>query len=228
MGRTATGATNLAGASATRLDGPLDNFIEQVFKPWLYILDMLVFENFSDAEIYRILGAEKGKDFEIDLSTFHDGVVEYEVLAGASLAAKRTMSQSMTLITQIFENPTIAEQLADINQEYIDFKQILKMWMEASEWKDFNDIVKPMTPEMIQRRQAQSQAAQQQSKLATQQTVSAQNATQKSKLQQEAIDGRIKERLTVGAVLNSTKGEANEGSPSAAGLGGGPEDQSPM
>ncbi len=225
MGRTATGATNLAGASATRLDGPLDNFIEQVFKPWLYILDMLVFENFSDAEIYRILGEEKGKDFEADLTAFHEGVVEYEVLAGASLAAKRTMSQSMTLITQIFENPTIAEQLADINQEYIDFKQILKMWMEASEWKDFNDIVKPMTPEMIQRRQAQSQAAQQQSKLATQQAVSAQNAQQKSKLQQEAIDGRIKERIAVGAVLNSAKGEANEGAPSVVGLGGGEDEQ---
>ena len=221
MGRTATGATNLAGASASRLDGPLDNFIEQVFKPWLYILDMLIFEYFSDAEIYKILGEEKGKDFEIDLQEFHEGGVEYEVLAGAALAAKRTMSQSMTLITQIFENPTIQENLADINEEYIDFRQILKMWMEASEWKDFNDIVKPMTPAMKAKRQAQSQAAQQQSKLATQQAISSQNAQQKSRLQQEAIQGRIQERIAVGAVLNSAKGEANEGEPSLAGLGGG-------
>lgn len=220
MGRTATGATNLAGASATRLDGPLDNFIEQVFKPWLYILDMLVFENFSDAEIYRILGDEKGKDFEMDMQEFHDGAVEYEVLAGSALAAKRTMSQSMTLITQIFETPAIQENLADINEEYIDFKEILKMWMEASEWKNFNSIIKPMTQQMKQKRQAQSQAAQQQSKLATQQTVSAQNAQQKSKLQAESIQGRIQERLIVGAVLNSAKGEANEGAPDTSGLGG--------
>jgi len=220
MGRTATGATNLAGASATRLDGPLDNFIEQVFKPWLYILDMLVFENFSDAEIYRILGTELGKDFELDLQEFHDSVLEYEVLAGASLAAKRTMSQSMTLITQIFENPTIQENLADINEEYIDFKEILKMWMQASEWKDFNDIVKPMTQAMKDKRQAQSQAAQQQSKLATQQAVSAQNAQQKAQLQQQSIDGRIRERLVVGAVLNSTKSEANEGEPDTTGIEG--------
>ncbi len=221
MGRTATGATNLAGASATRLDGPLDNFIEQVFKPWLYILDMLVFEFFSDAEIYRILGAEKGKDFEVDLEEFHEGVVEYEVLAGASLAAKRTMSQSMTLITQIFENPTIQQNLAEINEEYIDFKQILKMWMEASEWKDFNDIVKPMTQAMKDRMAAKSQAAQQQSKLATQSAISKQNAEQKSQLQQESADARIKERLIVGAVLNSAKGEANEGQATDVGLGGG-------
>lgn len=223
MGRTATGATNLAGASATRLDGPLDNFIEQVFKPWLYTLDMLVFENFSDAEIYKILGDELGHDFEVSLQELHDSVIEFEVLAGASLAAKRTMSQSMTLITQIFENPTIQENLADINEEYVDFKEILKMWMQASEWKDFNSIVKKMTPAMIQKREAKSQAALQQSKLATQQKVSAQNAQQKAQLQQQAIDGRIKERLVVGAVLNSAKPVANTGEPNAAGLGGGIE-----
>lgn len=220
MGRTATGATNLAGASATRLDGPLDNFIEQVFKPWLYILDMLVFEYFSDAEIFRILGDEKGKDFEVDLQEYHDGVIEFEVLAGSSLAAKRTMSQSMTLITQLLENPNIAENLADINEEYIDFKEIIKMWMEASEWKNINDIIKKMTPQMKQKRQAQSQAAQQQSKQATQQAVSAQNAKQKSALSEQSMNERIKERLTVGAVLNSAKGEANEGAPTTNGLGG--------
>ena len=220
MGRTATGASNLASASASRLDGPLDNFIEQVFKPWLYILDMLVFEFFSDAEIYTILGEENGKDFEVDLQEFHDGVIEYEILAGASLAAKRVMSQSMTLIEQIFTNPTVQESLADINQEYVDIKEILKMWMEASEWKNFNDIIKPMTAEMKQRRQMQSQAAQQQSKLATQSTISAQNAQQKAQLQAQSIAGRIQERIAVGAVLNSVKGEANEGEPTAEGLGG--------
>jgi hypothetical protein len=220
MGRTATGATNLAGASATRLDGPLDNFIEQVFKPWLYILDMLVFEYFSDAEIYKILGNEMGKNFELDLEEFHDAVLEYEVLAGAALAAKRTMSQSMTLITQIFENPTIQQNLAEINEEYIDFKEILKMWMESSEWKNFNDIVKPLTDEMKQRQQQKSQAALQQSKLATQQAISQQNAQQKAQLQAQSIQGRIQERLIVGAVLNSAKSEANEGEPDVGGLGG--------
>ena len=94
------------------------------------------------------------------------------------------------------------------------------MWMEASEWKNFNAIVKPMTAAMKQRQQAKSQAAQQQSKLATQQAVSQQNAQQKSQLQAQSIDGRIRERLVVGAVLNSAKGEANEGEPDLTGLGG--------
>ena len=37
-------------------------------------------------------------------------VLDYEVLAGASLAAKRTMAQSLTLITQILENPQIQSE----------------------------------------------------------------------------------------------------------------------
>jgi hypothetical protein len=225
MGRTAGGAAQLGQASATRLDGPLDNFIEQVFKPWMYILDGLVFEYFSDQEIFTILGEEMGKDFEVDLQAYHDSVIEYETLAGASLAAKRTMSQSMTLITQIFENPNIQENLADINEEYVDFKRILKMWMESTEWKDFNDIVKPMTQQMKDKRQAKSQAAQQQSKLASQQQISQQNFGQKQQLQQEAAQQRIQKDLIVGSFLNSSKSEAETGTPNATGEGG--ADQQP-
>ena len=161
-----------------------------------------------------------GQSFEGSMQEFHDAVFDYEILAGSSLAAKKTMAQSMTLITQIFENPTIQQNLADINGEYIDFKAILRMWLEASEWKNFNDFVKPLTEEMKQKRQQQSEAAQQQSKLATQSAISKQNAEQKSQLQQEATDQRIKERLTVGAVLNSAKSEADEGAPDESGIEG--------
>ncbi len=132
MGRTAGGAATLAGASATRLDGPLDNFIEQVFEPFLYILDELVFEYIPDKEINEILGEEVGKEMvkSLDMQDFWDAKMEFEVLAGASLAAKRTMAQSLTLITQIFENPQIQASLADNNQEYIDYKAILEMWID--------------------------------------------------------------------------------------------------
>lgn len=220
MGRTAGGASILAGASATRLDGPLDNFIEQVFKPFLYILDDLVMTYLSDAEIFAILGDELGKDYQVDLQNFHDAKIQYEVLAGSSLAAKRTMAQSMTLITQIFENPQIQNNLADINGEYIDFKPIVKMWMEASEWKNVNDIIKPMTPEMKQKREQQSQAAMQQSKAAVAMQSNQQKFQQKAELQQQSADQRIKRDLVVASFRNEGTSEATEGQPSTAGLEG--------
>lgn len=224
MGRTATGATNLAGASATRLDGPLDNFIEQVFKPFLYILDRLVFEYMTDREIMDVLGKELGHDFRVDMQEFHDAIIEYEVLAGSSLSAKRQMAQSLTLITQIFENPTIQQNLADINGEYIDFKPILNMWMEASEWKNRQDIIKPLTPEMKQRKQQQSQAAQQQSTAQSQAALAQQKFEQKAQLEDQANDNRIKRDIVREAFRNSSMTEAVQGEPSdTQGLESGPE-----
>lgn len=220
MGRTATGASQLAGASATRLDGPLDNFIEQVFSPFLYVLDNLVLNYISDAEIYAILGEEMGDDYETDLQAFHDAKIEFEVLAGAALAAKRTMAQSLTLITQIFENPTIQQNLAEINEEYIDFKPILDMWMESSEWKNKNDIIKPLTPAMKAKQQAQSQAAQAQSKANMTAQSNQQKFQQKAQLEDQANDNRIKRDLIREAFRDNSMSEATEGTPSTQGLAG--------
>lgn len=220
MGRTAGGAGILSSASATRLDGPLDNFIEQVFKPFLYILDDLVLEYIPDKEIMAILGEELGKDFQVDLQRLFDAKMEYEVLAGSSLSARRTMAQSLTLITQIFNNPQLQENLAEINGEYIDFKPILKMWMEASEWKNVNDIIKPLTPEMKQRMAQKSQAAQANSKLAQQMQLNQQKAQLKSQQDAEATDNRIKRDLVVHAFRAEGESEATEGVPSVGGIEG--------
>ena len=218
MGRTAAGANNMASASATRLDGPLDNFIEQVFKPFLYDLDMLVFTYFSDAEIFKILGEEMGKAYEIDLQQFHDAVIEFETLAGASLAAKRTMAQSMTLIEQVFTNPAIMEQLADINEEYVDIKEIMKMWLQSTEWKNFSDIIKPMTAQMKQKRAMQQQSAQQQNKMQSQMQLNQQKGTIQAGLDQQNADRRFQKDIVLSALKGSGQSEADTGEPSGTGL----------
>jgi hypothetical protein len=222
MGRTAGGANILAGASATRLDGPLDNFIEQVFKPFLGVIDMLVFNVMSDASIYHILGKEQGGDFltDFNLQDFHNAQIEYEVLAGSSLAAKRTMAQSMVMLTQILDNPQIQQSLADINEEYIDFKPIISMWLEASEWKNKNDIIKKMTPAMIEKRNANSKAAQMQMQIQAKQQGDQQKFAQKQQLEDQASDNRIKRDITREAAKASGMSEAVEGVPSSQGLEG--------
>ena len=222
MGRTAGGANLLAGASATRLDGPLDNFIEQVFKPFLSVLDWMVFNIMSDAAILAILGKEKGDEYvkQINMQEFHDAQIEYEVLAGASLSAKRTMAQSMVMLTQILDNPQIQDSLAEINEEYIDYKPILAMWMEASEWKNGQDLIKPMTAAMKQKRAANSKAAQMQAQVQAKQQDSQTKFEQKSKLEDQASDNRIKRDITREAARASGMSEAVEGVPSPQGIEG--------
>lgn len=222
MGRSAQGANILAGASATRLDGPLDNFIEQVFKPFLAVIDKLVFNVMSDAAILHILGKEMGSDFlqDFQIQAYHDAQIEYEVLAGSSLSAKRTMAQSMVMLTQILDNPQIQESLADINQEYIDFKPIIGMWLEASEWKNKNDIIKKMTPAMIKKREANSKAALMQQQVQAKQMGEQQKFQQKQQLEDQASDNRIRRDIIREAAKTSGLSEATEGVPSTAGLQG--------
>jgi len=222
MGRSAQGANILAGASATRLDGPLDNFIEQVFKPFLSVLDHLVFNVMSDAAILHVLGKEMGDDFlkGFNLQEYHDAQIEYEVLAGSSLAAKRTMAQSMVMLTQILDNPQIQQSLADINEEYIDFKPIISMWLEASEWKNKNDIIKQMTPAMKQKAAANSKAALMAQQVQAKQGMEQQKFQQKQQLEDQASDNRIKRDITREAAKSSGMSEAVEGEPSTQGIQG--------
>ena len=126
----------------------------------------------------------------------------------------------ITLITQIFENPTIQQNLAEINGEYIDFKPILNMWMEASEWKNKQDIIKPLTAEMKQRMQQKSEAAQQQTKAAIQAQSDNTKFQQKQQLNAQATDDRIKGELVRAAFRTSAMSEASEGDASTGGLGG--------
>jgi hypothetical protein len=221
MGRTSGGAAIQASASATRLDGPLDNFIEQVFKPFLGILDMLVFKYMHDEWIVHILGNEMGTKLTQDFSmqAYWDSNVEFEVLAGASMSARRTMAQSMVMLTQILQNPQIQQSLAEINEEYIDFKPILAMWMEASEWKNGNDIIKPMTAAMKQKQAANSKTAQMQMQMQAKQQADQTKFAQKEQLNAQDARDRIERDLVVAAAKTSFS-EGTEGEASAAGLQG--------
>ncbi len=222
MGRTSGGSSIMANASATRLDGPLDNFIEQVFKPFLGILDMIVFTKMSDAHIIHVLGKEMGEKLanSVNMEEYWNAMFSFEVLAGSSMAAKRTMAQSMVMLTQILDNPQIQESLADINEEYIDFKPIIAMWMEASEWKNGQDIIKPMTPAMKQKRAANSKAAQMQMQMQAKQQDTQQKFQQKSELEDQSSNNRIKRDLVIAAAKASGLSETVEGEPSSGGLEG--------
>ena len=221
MGRTSGGAAIQASASATRLDGPLDNFIEQVFKPWLYIMDELVFTKMSDNAIIHILGEVLGKPLakSIGMQDYWDAVMDFEVLAGAAMSAKRTMAQSMTMLTQFLDNPQLQDSLAK-QKKKVDFLTIFKMWMEASEWKNGNDIVVDMTPEEIQEQKANSPAAMNAMKQQAAGQSTQQKFEQKQEMEDQQSNNRIKRDLVIASAKASGLSETVEGEPSTGGLEG--------
>jgi len=176
----------------------------------------------SDAAIHHILGREMGDDFltrpeedgkRFTIQQFHDAQIEYEVLAGSSLAAKRTMSQSLVMLTQILDNPQIQEMLSTMDKA-INIEAILDMWLEASEWKNKGDVIKPMTLAQIQRRDANSKAALQQGAMQAKQQSDQQKFQQKSQLEDQASDNRIKRDITREAAKASGMSQAVTGEPS--------------
>lgn len=219
MGRTAGGASILAGASATRLDGPLDNFIDQVFIPFLYILDEMIKLHVSDKQIMEILGNKRGSNFVADLQGYHDYKADYDVLAGAKLAARAAMAQSLILIFQLLDNPAIAQNLADINNEIIDFKPLIRVLFEVSQWGSGveNDIFKPMSVEQKQQHDAKSAQA---TKLAQAMAVNNQKFAQKQQLNDQETDNRIKEAITRDAFKAAGLGEIESGQADPTGFGG--------
>lgn len=158
--RTAGGAQQFGAAVATRLQGPVGHFVTQVLVPWVYQLDTLNRRFIPMNQVRTILGDELGAAYKFDESKFLSGRVDFDCLAGAHLASRKIMAQALPLLTQIFDNPQILEMLADNNQEYVDVKEMLLMWLEATGWRNRKSLIKKMDQGMIQRRQQkQAQAA---------------------------------------------------------------------
>jgi hypothetical protein len=146
MGRTAGGAATLAAASANKLSGPVSRFIDTVMQPWIYQMDELDKERLPLSTLRDILGDQLGKEFTVNVEDYFNAKLQYEILAGARLAAKRGMAQALPLISQIFENPQI---LQDLNQRgwTIDTMELLAMFMEVSDWKNQRTLIRPLTPQ---------------------------------------------------------------------------------
>lgn len=163
--RSATGAGAVASASAGRLQGPIDRFINQVFIPWIYQLDelnrrFLMTTPEGRTSIDTILADELGKDYRFDEDGFLSGRVTYSVLAGAHMATRAKAASMLPVITQIFDNPAIQAQLNQINEEYVDMKELLLTWMEMAGLPNRRSLIKKMTPEMKQRQAAMNPGAQ--------------------------------------------------------------------
>lgn len=219
--RTRGGANLMASASATRLEGPLGRLIEQVIVPFFYILDEIIFRHVPDKEIYDILGehlAQEALD-KVDMQTYHDGKCEFDVLAGAALAAKQTMTQSLVILGEYVLNPQLQQFLAEVHGVYLDQLEFMKMVLTASEWGQgvAETLIKPLTDEMKQRMQQKSQGPD--PKLAGQMQRDQQKFQADSQLEDQKMQNRITRDLTVDAFRQAGEAEAVTGSPDGAGFG---------
>lgn len=169
--RSGTGAAAVIQANASRLDGPTGRFVRQVFEPWLYQMDELDNLLLPAAVLRDMLGDEIGEPNLVDHMDYREANIDYEVLAGAKLGAKKEMAQALPIIIQLLNNPTFVQNANDAGYEF-DAVAIFKAFTDAAGWKFSQQFLKPMTPERKAQHQANSPAALQanQQKFQAQQT----------------------------------------------------------
>lgn len=158
LGRSATGAAGKFRAAATRLEGPLGRFIDQVFVPYLEFADELINDRMSSEQLHEIVQQELGPDFKFDEEEYRNTTLKsYEPLAGAHLAAQSAMAQILPLLVELVSQPAVLQQLAEVNGEYMDFDRIVRAIMDMAGWR-YEPFIKKLTREMEARMAARSTA----------------------------------------------------------------------
>ena len=216
--RSGTGAAAVIQANASRLDGPTSRFIRQVFEPWLYQMDELNNLLLPTSVIRDVLGEELGLPYLVDHQDFRNAKVEYEVLAGAKLGAKKEMAQALPIIIQLLNNPTFVANANDAGWQF-DAPAIFKAFTDAAGWKFSQSFLRRMTPEELQRHQANSPAALQAAQAKSAQDMAAKKFEQEQTMEQQKQLGKAGNEAYRAAIEKSTEPELTTGQPGNTGFG---------
>jgi hypothetical protein len=215
--RSATGASAVIQANASRLDGPTSRFTRQIFEPWMYIMDELVNDLLPTQVMREILGKKLGDDFQLDHESFRNAEVEFEALVGSKLGAKKSMAQFLPIALQMMTTPAFTKSINDGGYTF-DGPAIFQSFADAAGFKFSQPLMRKFTPQEQQAYQGNQPAAIQQKQLAAQQ------AAQQAQFQHEKELEDMKQLGKAGAeVLRaSTEHALNSeltGTPSSSGFG---------
>lgn len=206
--RSGTGAALVGQANASRLDGPMERFIRQVFIPWLYQMDELNNEKLPTHILTDILGEELGNEVQIDHIEFRNAQMEYDVLAGAHLGAVKEMAQFMPFVLNLVNNPTLMELAAEQGIGF-NFKAWFDQFADLAHVKWAQDFFVPLTPQQKQQRMLNSPAGVQAAKGQQARSLEVQKFQQEQQLVDQEQLGKAAgeaQRLVLEHALQSEQG----------------------
>jgi hypothetical protein len=159
MGRTATGAGIIGGASSARIQSYVDVIIDQIFLPVLYaflhmdrrFLDPQFIRQLVGKTLWQAMEDDHEGDLLVDMCNGSD--LKFTMSAGTSIAARQKMAASLPLQMQMFSQPAFQQGIQDDGFK-VNWLEIGRRDEQASGWKSQEDIFVPITQEDIQRRAA--------------------------------------------------------------------------
>lgn len=217
MGRTATGASLIAGGSDSRIQDFVEKLSNQVFIPFLYNAHTMNCRLLPLATVRAILDDELEHEFikqkQGDVLEIINARVIFSISAAARLAARRNMAQSLPIILQYLQSGEVVQALA-VEKLKVDHRELLRMVWEVSDWRNSRDVIKPMTDEDMERWKSMQPGAkaqvQQQGKMQLEQ----QKFENESQLRDMDNFGRAGREILRAAIEKSGEPEAISGVPS--------------
>ena len=159
--RTAAGSNAVATASNDRIQGFVDNIVEQVFLPSLNSFIEMNRQR-MDADLMRkVIGnqlwmeldmAHQG-DFLVDMCNVED--LQVSPLAASNLASRQKMAQSLPIESQLFQTPAFAQGLADAGFK-VNWLEFGRRVEQVNGWEGGADIFIPLSDADKQAKAAQN------------------------------------------------------------------------
>jgi hypothetical protein len=217
LARSAAGANLIASGSGNRISDFVEKLSDQVLVPFLYEVYEMNRAMLPPSQFRYILSDELQHDYLTGGGSIVDLLnarMKFSILAGAKMAVRRNMAQSLPLLTQSLFNAQVTEQLAIQNMK-IDILELLRMWLEAGEWKNEKDLIVPMSPQDQQRWQQMQPAAAVAAKGQQAAQASQQSFAQKQQLIDQENEGRAARDVMRQEFEKSAEPEALSGEPTA-------------
>lgn len=148
--RTAAGANLLANGTGSRIGDWVTKLCDQVFIPFLYHAHEMNSALLPESTIRQILDEELTTAYDEDLINILNARLKFNISAGAKMQARRNMAQALPILVQFLMSPQTGQGLG-VEGKKVKVDEILKMFFEVSDWKTYNDVVVPMTPQEDQR-----------------------------------------------------------------------------
>jgi hypothetical protein len=222
LARSAAGANLIGGGQASRVSDFVEKFSNQVFVPFIYHVMEMDKALLPISTMKYILSEELQHEFmtkgPTDVIQLLNARVKIDISAGAKLATRRSMAQALPILTQFLQQPAVIEGLQAQGMK-IDVKEVLRMLFESSDWKNYNDVIVPMSPEEIQQQQANSPAAAVAAKQQAQQQQMQAQYEMRSKLADEENMARAGREVLRQTLEKSTLPEALNDQPGDVGFG---------
>lgn len=221
LARTAAGANMLGSGSGNRVSDFIERLSANVIIPFLYQLHEMNRAMLPASVIRRVLNDELDHAYLRnggDVLELLNARVDFDILAGSKLAARRTMAQALPIMSQFLTGQYVQQQL-QLEQKKLSIDELIKMFLETSDFKNYTSLVVPMSDEEKQRAQANSPAALARMKL---QAVQAQQATQfqqKQALLDQENFARAGRDVLRHAVEAASTPEEIQGAPGGTGFG---------